>query len=390
MSDWVKKETMSKREFIRQCALGVCGLSLAMNRWDAIAGVLGGDARLPLATGNEWMWSKEALFYTKTSAGLKCLKCPNGCVLSKGETGRCRNRVNDNGTMYSIAYGNPCAVHIDPIEKKPLFHFLPSTRAFSVATAGCNLTCLNCQNWEISQVSPKETQNYDLMPGKVVEQCLANKCESIAYTYGEPTTFYEYAFDTATIAREHGIRNVWKSNGYINEQPLRKLCKVIDAANIDLKSFDDDIYRKLNGGTLAPVLRTLKVFHEESVWLEITNLIIPTWTDNFDMLSRMYDWLAANDLAECPVHISRFTPLYKLNQLPLTPISTLEKARELAMKAGIKYVYIGNVPAHPAENTYCPKCKKLVIERRGFTILQNNVKNGICNFCGAVIRGVWI
>jgi pyruvate formate lyase activating enzyme len=385
----MEEKMLTKREFMRSCLLGTCGLAIGLREVDTLVAFLDGRNAVGSSSDELWKWSKEALFYTRTDTGLKCLKCPNGCVLDVDQTGQCRNRVNYKGKMYTIAYGNPCAVHIDPIEKKPFFHFLPSTRAFSIAAAGCNLACLNCQNWEISQVSPKETQNYDLMPVRVVEECLRTGCESIAYTYGEPTTFYEYAYDTAGLAREKKIRNVWKSNGYINEEPLRKLCKVIDAANIDLKSFDDDIYVRLNGGRLAPVLRTLKVFKEEGVWLEITNLVIPSWSDNLEMISKMCEWLAENGLQDCPLHFSRFNPLYKLNQLPMTPVSTLERAREIALKAGLRYVYIGNVPAHWGENTYCHKCGKLIIERRGFAILANHLTSGKCEYCGEAIPGVW-
>ena len=381
---------MTKREFMRSCLLGTCGLAVGLGQARSLIGLL--DPRVASGSAGDdelWKWSKEALFYERTDSGLHCLKCPNGCVLEEGQTGQCRNRVNYKGKMYTIAYGNPCAVHIDPIEKKPFFHFLPSTRAFSIAAAGCNLACLNCQNWEISQVSPKDTENYDLMPARVVDECVRSGCESIAYTYGEPTTFYEYAYDTAELGRQKKIRNVWKSNGYINEEPLRKLCTVIDAADIDLKSFDDDIYVKLNGGRLAPVLRTLKVFKEEGVWLEITNLVIPSWTDDLEMIKKMCEWLVENGLQDCPLHLSRFNPLYKLNQLPFTPVSTLEKARESAVKAGLHYVYIGNVPGHWAESTYCHKCGKMIIERKGFAILSNHLVKGKCGYCGAVIPGVW-
>jgi len=385
----MEEKMLTKREFMRNCLLGTCGLAIGLREVDTLVAFLDGRNAVGSSSDELWKWSKEALFYTRTDTGLKCLKCPNGCVLDVDQTGQCRNRVNYKGKMYTIAYGNPCAVHIDPIEKKPFFHFLPSTRAFSIAAAGCNLACLNCQNWEISQVSPKETQNYDLMPVRVVEECLRTGCESIAYTYGEPTTFYEYAYDTAGLAREKKIRNVWKSNGYINEEPLRKLCRVIDAANIDLKSFDDDIYVRLNGGRLAPVLRTLKVFKEEGVWLEITNLVIPSWSDNLEMIRKMCEWMAGNGLQDSPLHFSRFNPLYKLNQLPMTPVSTLERAREIALKAGLRYVYIGNVPAHWGENTYCHKCGKLIIERRGFAILANHLTSGKCEYCGEAIPGVW-
>jgi pyruvate formate lyase activating enzyme len=304
--------------------------------------------------------------------------------------GKCRNRLNYQGKLYSIAYGNPCAVHIDPIEKKPFFHFLPSTRAFSIAVAGCNFRCLNCQNWQISQVSPNETDNEEMMPADVVAQCQQSRCESIAYTYSEPITFYEYAYDTAKLARKKNIRNLWKSNGYINEQPLRTLCKVIDAANIDLKCFDDAVYAKLSGGRLEPVLRTLKVMKEEGVWLEITNLVVPSWSDDLNMIKRMCEWLYTNGLYDCPLHFSRFNPLYKLTQLPVTPVSALEQAREIALAAGLRYVYIGNVPGQKAENTYCHQCRKLIIERKGFTILRNHISKNRCAFCQESIPGVWL
>jgi pyruvate formate lyase activating enzyme len=343
----------------------------------------------PARTEGPGRWSKEALFYASTPSGLQCLKCPHGCLLAEGETGRCRNRVNSGGKLYSTAYGNPCAVHIDPIEKKPLFHFLPSSQAYSIAAAGCNLRCLNCQNWQISQMRPDETENADMMPEKVVAECRSAGCASIAYTYSEPVTFYEYAFDTAQEAHRHGIRNVFKSSGYINEEPLRKLCRVIDAANIDLKSFDDSVYVTLNGAHLDPVLRTLKIFKEEGVWLEITNLVIPTWTDDGAMIKRMAEWLCANGLQDSPLHFSRFVPLYKLNQIPPTPVADLEKARATAIAAGLRYVYIGNVPGHDAENTYCPRCGKRVVERKGFTVVEQEITNGKCRGCGEKIPGVW-
>jgi len=389
MSESIHSTGITKRDFIRCCALGVGGLMVGVNRLSSFTCPLE-HASFDPNSDELWKWSKEALFYEKTAEGVQCHKCPHGCFLANGDAGICRNRINYNGTMYSIAYGNPCAVHIDPVEKKPLFHFLPSTKAYSIAAAGCNLRCLNCQNWQISQFSPKETQNYDLMPPQVVEECLKSGSESIAYTYGEPTTFYEYAFDTATLAHEKKIKNIWKSSGYINEEPLRKICTVIDAANIDLKGFDQDMYQKLNGVNLLPVLNTLKTIKKEGVWLEITNLIIPGWSDNLSVLKKMYEWLVANGLAACPVHITRFMPLYKLTYVPTTPVATLEKAHELAVNAGIHYAYIGNVPGHTCENTFCFNCKKMVIERRGFQILQNNIIKSACKFCGEIIPGVWV
>jgi pyruvate formate lyase activating enzyme len=370
---------MSKREFLKKGAMCVGGIICAdyFNLLNASSG-----DRL-------WKWSREAIFYSVTPRGVKCGICPNECTLRPGETSSCRNRVNYNDKLYSIAYGNPCAVHVDPIEKKPLFHFLPQSTAFSIATAGCNFACLNCQNWDISQSSPKETKNFDLMPEKVIEACLKNGCTSIAYTYSEPVSYYEYVYDTAALAHAKGIKNVFISNGYINEEPLKKLAPYLDAANINLKSFSDSIYLKLNAGKLQPVLNTLKILKEQNVWLEITNLVIPSWTDDYEMIKQMCDWLAINGFTEYPLHFSRFHPLYKLTQLPETPLQALLKARGIAEKAGLKYVYIGNIPSAGMENTKCPKCGKIVVERMGFSILSMDIKNSKCTFCGAKINGVW-
>jgi len=334
-------------------------------------------------------FSKESPYAVMTPKGVKCQICPNNCILKEGLESICRTHVVRDDKLYTNAYGNPCSVHVDPIEKKPLFHYLPSTTSFSIATAGCNLACLNCQNWEISQVSPKETRNVELFPAKVVEQAIVNGCKSIAYTYSEPIAYYEYMFDTAKLANSRGIKNLMISNGFINEKPLRDLARYIDAANINLKSFSDEIYAKLNGGSLQPILNTLKILKAEGVWLEITNLVVPGWTDDLAMIKEMCDWLVANGFSDTPLHFSRFHPLYKLTSLPYTPLATLIKAREIALKTGILYVYIGNVPGTQAENTYCPACKKVVIERKGFTILNNNMKAGSCKFCDTKIAGVW-
>lgn len=388
MSEAIYKKNISKREFLKLCGAGFCGLMIEMNSLKLFTKTSSNYTQTKAKFLNKW--SREALFYSKTNDGLlQCEKCPHECKLADGDLGFCRNRINVNDKLYTIAYGNPCAVHIDPIEKKPFFHFMPSAKAYSIAIAGCNFRCLNCQNWQISQVSPKETDNYDLMPEKAVEQCLQKKCETIAYTYSEPITFYEYVYDTSKLAKSSGIKNLLKSNGYINEKPLRQLCKVIDAANIDLKVFDDEVYKKISSGRLNPILRNLKIFREEGVWLEITNLVIPSWTDNLDTIKRMCEWLVNNKLGDVPIHFSRFIPLYKLAYLPYTPLDTLEKARKIGIECGMKYIYIGNVPANEAENTYCYNCKKMLIQRRGYTILQNHIKEGKCKFCGEKIDGVW-
>ncbi len=379
---------INKRQFVRTGVLGLTGIFCipGLN----LTGRNSATTTLALKSQEDLgKWSKEASHYIQTARGVKCLICPNECTIKEGETSTCNNRVNEGGKLYTIAYGNPCAVHIDPIEKKPLFHFLPQSNAFSIATAGCNLACLNCQNWTISQSSPRQTRNFDLMPKAVIEEALKNNCASIAYTYSEPVTFYEYTFDSSKLAREKGIKNVLVTAGYINEKPLRELARYIDAANVDLKSFSDSIYLKLNAGTLQPVLNTLKILKEEGVWLEITNLIIPGWTDDMDMIRQMCDWLYKNDLYDYPLHFSRFHPQYKLTRLPATPVATLEEARKTAIDAGIKFVYIGNVPGTDAENTNCPKCKKILVERKGYKILANNIVKNKCVYCGEIIPGLW-
>jgi pyruvate formate lyase activating enzyme len=378
---------MKKRTFIKTSLLGAGGAICLMKPAELFSSPSPRHNAVPVDDTDRF--TKEAMFWSPAPRGVKCLICPNECTIKEGFTGDCRNRMNSKGRLFSIAYGNPCAVHEDPVEKKPLFNFLPGTRAYSIATAGCNLACLYCQNWDISQSSPHDTRNYDLMPHQVVEEAIKNKCASIAYTYSEPITFYEYTYDTSKIARSKGIKNILVSAGYINEAPLRELARYIDAANIDLKSFSEDIYLKLNGGSLAPILNTLKILKEMKVWLEITNLVVPTWTDNMKMIEQMCNWLVTNGFSNNPLHFSRFHPQYKLTQLPATPVSTLTKCREIALKAGLHYVYIGNAPGLQAENTICPKCKKTVVERKGFSIVSNQIVASKCKFCNAPIAGIW-
>jgi pyruvate formate lyase activating enzyme len=296
--------------------------------------------------------------------------------------------MNKDGTLFSLVYGKPCAVHVDPIEKKPFFHFLPGTTAFSIATAGCVLSCKFCQNWQISQAKPEDTDTYDLPPARVLSSAAAHRCRSITYTYTEPTVFYEYMYDTAVMARKQGIRNTMHSCGYINEKPLRTLSKYMDAADIDLKAFTEDFYSRICNGSLKPVLNSLIVLKEEGVWLEITNLVIPTLNDDLKKISEMCRWIVSNLGADVPIHFSRFFPHYKLTNLPPTPIETLEGARKNAMDAGMKYVYIGNI-RHEGESTFCPKCRNVLIERTGYFVKQNQVIAGRCKFCSTPIAGVW-
>lgn len=337
----------------------------------------------------ESTYEKIAMFQEETPRGIICRICPNECVLKEGEVSKCNNRKVRNSKLYTMAYGNPCAANVDPIEKKPLYHFLPGSRAYSIATAGCNLVCLNCQNWTISQTGPDKTRNYNLMPEDVVRECINNKCASIAYTYSEPTVFYEYAYDTAVIAKKSGIKNIFKSNGYINAEPLKKLCKVIDAANIDFKAFSESTYLKLTGGKLQPVLDTLKIYKDMGVWLEITNLIVPTWTDDLKEIEKMCRWLTDNGFKNTPLHFSRFYPIHKLEQLPPTPLETLTNAAKVAAENGLIYVYTGNAPGNEISNTKCPSCNSTLVVRQGYRIVSNTIQKGKCNKCGRTIEGVW-
>lgn len=336
-----------------------------------------------------WKWSIEGFYYTKHGNNVRCTICPNRCYLTPGDRSVCRSKVNINGKLISLSYGNPCSVHIDPIEKKPLNHFYPSTEVFSIAAAGCNFRCLNCQNWEISQRKPEEVRHYDLFPKDVVRTAKEKNIPSIAYTYSEPVSYYEYMYDTAKLAREEGINNVWVSNGYINQKPLKDLAQYLDAANVNLKSFDDNTYRNLNGGMLQPVLNTFKLLHERGVWFEMTTLVVPGYVDKIEMTKKMCDWILKELGPDYPLHFSRFFPRYKLNRLPATPVKTLELLRNIALKAGIHYVYLGNVPGHDAYNTYCHNCHKTLIERQGYNIAEFNIIDGMCKFCKTPIPGRW-
>ncbi|GAB4292099.1 MAG: AmmeMemoRadiSam system radical SAM enzyme [Marinilabiliales bacterium] len=376
---------ISRRKFIKYSLITTGGLFLynAINKPYAMA-----NKYFQKMTEND-KFIKEAKYYIKTQRGYECELCPNYCILKEGKLSSCNTRMPDNGKLYTVAYNNPCSVNIDPIEKKPLYHFYPKSKSFSVAIAGCNLHCLNCQNYSISQVSPLETRNYSLTPEQLIKQAKASGCLSIPYTYSDPIAFYEYTYDASKIAKQQGIKNVFISAGYINEKPLRDIAKYLDAANIDLKSFNDETYKKLNAGGLKTILNTLKILHEEGVWLEITYLVVPTWNDKMDEIKKMCEWLYDNDLYNYPLHFSRFFPMYKLTNVPPTPLETLENARKIALDSGINYVYIGNVPGNKGTNTYCPSCNKTLISRKGYFILENNIENSKCKFCGESIHGRW-
>ena len=287
----------------------------------------------------------ECRYYQRLDDGnVKCQLCPHHCLISNGKTGICRSRRNYDGVLVSEVYAKPCSLAIDPIEKKPLYHFYPGTICLSIACTGCNFRCLNCQNHEISQVAPTAVGYYELTPDDVVNLCLKHHCPGIAYTYTEPLTYMEYVIDTARLAHEKGLWNILVTAGYVCQEPLADLLPFLDAANIDLKSFSDEIYQKVSAGHLSPVLDTILAMRDANVWIELTNLVIPTVNDNMDMIRQMCKWMVENDLTEVPLHFSRFFPKYKMQDIPPTPISTLRMAEKIAREEGIQHVYLGNVP----------------------------------------------
>ena len=333
---------------------------------------------------------KEVMFYKKLKdLKIECEICPKKCRIADLERGYCGNKENRGGTYYSLVYSQPCAVHVDPIEKKPLFHYLPATKAFSIATAGCNFECRFCQNWRIAQYRPEQIESIRMSPVEVIQQALRKKSATIAYTYTEPVTFYGYMYDCAKEGRRKGIGSVMISNGFISEEPLRELCKYLTGVKIDLKAFTNKFYRDYCSGELEPVLNILKILKRIGIWFEIVVLIIPTLNDSPDEIIQMCSWITENLGKDVPLHFSRFHPMYKIKNLPPTPVKTLEICHQIAINAGLRYIYLGNVPGHPTESTYCPGCKKVVIKRISYSILENNLKNGTCSFCGQPIPGVW-
>jgi pyruvate formate lyase activating enzyme len=415
---------ISRRAALGLGAAGLAGVAGAaslfdlFSRWrdsEAPADIFKGDA----PKGELWAlwrkrgWVKEASHYLKLGRNVQCKVCPNNCLLSPGDRSHCRNKVNFDGTLYTLVYGNPCTFHIDPVEKKPLFHFLPGSRTFSLATSGCVFRCLNCQNWEISQKKPEETKDphgdelrlrppvpasltldeiarLSLFPADAVAVAEALLCPSLSYTYSEPTAFYEYTFDTCKAARARKLKNIVVSCGSIEDRAARDLYQLVDAAHVDLKGFDQDTYTKLNSGKLQPILNTLQTLKALGVWVEIINLVVPTYTDKLDTIHRMCGWIAKELGPDQPLHFSRFHPQHKLEHLTPTPVQTLLKARDAARAEGLHYVYIGNVPGlEGAETTWCPNCKQAVIERDIFAVTAQNLVGGKCRFCGTKIAGVW-
>jgi pyruvate formate lyase activating enzyme len=381
-------EEMSRRDLLR---LGLaCGAACALGSSSrAPAQDVAGPGLLP-GPKLEGVARHPAVFWEKLEQNqVKCVLCPRECVVADVERGYCGVRENRGGEYQTLVYGALCSGNVDPIEKKPLFHYLPGTPAFSIATAGCNIECKFCQNWRISQFRPEQVDSVLVKPNRLVAICKARGCPTIAYTYSEPVIFYEYMHDAAALGREQSIGSVMISNGYIQEKPLRQLCQHLTAVKIDFKAFTEKFYAEQCAGHLDPVLKTLDVLKEIGIWTELVVLIIPTLNDSPDEIKRMSHWVLEHLGPDVPMHFTRFHPTYRVTNLPRTPVETIERCREIALTAGVHYAYAGNVRGHPGENTYCHGCQERLIHRYGFHIRSNTMKNGKCPKCGTSIPGVW-
>lgn len=334
---------------------------------------------------------REAMFWEKAAGGkVKCSLCRFRCLIAGGQRGVCGVRENREGVLYTLVYGRSVAENVDPIEKKPLFHFYPGSKSFSVATAGCNFRCLHCQNYQLSQLplSHRPIAGSNLPPGEIVRRAKEAGCRSISYTYTEPTIFYEYAFDTAVLAREEGIANVFVTNGYITEEALTHIAPYLDAANVDLKGFSEKFYREIAGATLQGVLDSLKVYKKLGIWTEVTTLVIPGDNDDEADLRGIARFIAGELGPETPWHVTAFYPTFRLTDRPPTPVETLRRARQIGLESGLRYVYEGNVSGEGGENTFCPSCGETVIQRRGFRLGAVRLREGRCGFCAAPVDGV--
>jgi pyruvate formate lyase activating enzyme len=333
---------------------------------------------------------REARYYEKLShKKIHCLLCPRECVIDDRERGYCGVRENREGIYYTMVYARPCTYHADPIEKKPLFHFYPGTTAFSIATAGCNVNCKMCQNWEISQVRPEQVRSIYMPPQEVADMAKKYNCLSIAYTYSEPVIFYEYMEDTIIAGHEQNIKSAVITGGYIKQKPLINLAKLADAIKVDLKAYSEKYYRDIVNGELKPVLDGLITMTKQGVWTEIVYLVVPGLNDSDQEFRGLAKWITQYLGKDVPVHFTKFYPQYLLKNLPPTPLQTLERAKAIADAEGLHYVYVGNVPGHTAENTYCPKCGSIIVERIGYTVKNIRIKNDCCTKCHTRIAGIW-
>jgi len=325
------------------------------------------------------------MLYEKLDGVLNCQVCNRRCIISKGKTGFCMMRRNEEGVLYTLNYAAASSVAVDPIEKKPLFHFYPGSLSLSLGSVGCNFRCPYCQNWTISQADLDEIGTRDIPPEKAMEMAQENLCQSISWTYNEPTMWFEYTYDSAKLAQKNDLKTVYVTNGYMSEESLDLISPYLDAANVDLKGMSDKFYQELCQARLEPVLENIQTMHDNGIHIEITNLVIPGYNDSEEDLKALVEFVADVGV-EIPLHFTRFYPHYHMKQVPPTPVATLEKAQKMAMETGIKYVFVGNVPGSDGENTYCPECQELLIRRDGFSIGANNLKKDKkCPACGAKI-----
>ena len=372
----------SRREFLSTCTSCVAYGLLA--QWPATAFSQDGN------TQRGRVHPEHARYYTNLNAETtQCLLCPNRCIRTPGTRGRCNARENRHGEYVSLVYNAPCLIELDQIEKLPLYHFVPGESVFSIATAGCNLSCKYCQNWQFSQKPPYETENYFLTPQEVVQKADGAGCRIIAFFYTEPVVYFEYMVDIAKAAKRRGMRSVMVSAGYINDEPLREILSLVDGVTFGFKGFNDQYYTDVVGGRLEHVLHTLELLEKSNVWYEMVNLIVPTLNDNPDDIKGLCHWIKSNLGADRPLHFTRFVPEFQLRNLPITSQRTLEEARNIGFEEGLSYVYAGNMPGHEGNNTYCPRCKQILVQRIGVKMKKNSLKRGGCPSCGLSQAGRW-
>jgi len=383
MKDVIHSSFLNRRQFLRGGCAALCSLSAGVNI------LCRGENLLFCQTGQDY-FLKPARHWTRIkNTTVECRLCPNQCILGKGETGLCRARKNIDGSLYSLVYSRIAAMHTDPVEKKPLFHFIPGSSALSIATAGCNFSCRFCQNWQLSQSDPHDVESREIKPQELGVTARKQKIPVIAYTYNEPTVQFEYIMDSSALSRKKGIKSIMISNGYIQKKASLELASQLDAVKIDLKAFSDSFYRNICGGSLTAVLDNLAAVHGSGTWLEIVVLIIPTMNDSPGEIKKMTSWINRNLSPHVPVHFTRFHPMYKIRNLPSTPVSSLERCRSIAVEQGIHYAYVGNVPGHRYENTYCHACGAMIVSRTGYFNIVSNIRSGACPRCGTAIPGRW-
>ncbi len=376
---------IDRRDFLAvvgRYGLGGCA-ACVLGEFGASVGLAG--------TGSSRRWAREVDFYQRLpDKTIECGVCPRHCVLDDGETGFCRSRINVGGRHYARGYNQPCILRVDPVEKVPLSHFLPGVKTMTVAVGGCNLRCLYCQNWQHSQTAPDELKTFELTPEQAIESARRKGVRVIAFNYTEPVAFLEYAKDLARAARKAEMRVVAATGGYVEPEPLLDFARYLDAITIGLKGYTEDFYETVCGVRLEGVLKSIQTIKRETdCWLELVNLIVPTYNDNPATIRKMCGWIRRNLGVTVPLHFSRFVPMYRLTNLPRTPITTLESACDIARRVGLKYVYTSNIAPHDGNNTYCPKCKTSLIQRLGFKILDNRMPDGQCPKCHLRIPGVW-